>query len=521
VTTSATRGTGFGGTRTSDEAIIEVESSPPKTVDAALAERRNGHARRAQDTYWSDSKIADAEGTPVVQRRERIYRRCLACSDVLCAALAMVISIEILGDGQDHIRLETLLALPIVVLASKLVGLYDRDELLLRKTTLEEAPAIFQLATVYTMTVWLLQPLFVAGSLGQKQVFGLWMMLFVCSLLGRASARAIARRVVDEERCVVIGEVAIAEQLKAKLKADPKVSARVVGVLGFGGMSSANGAGLESSSKSLLRDTLHDLKAERALVSPSSLDSVGAVDLIRVIKSLGVRVSVFPGTAEIVGSSVEPDEIHGLTVLGVRRFGLTKSSQLVKRGFDLLGSAALLIVTAPILGLFAATIKLDSRGPVFFSQTRVGRRGNRFKMVKFRTMDDGADAKKSELQELNEADGLFKIAEDPRITRVGRFLRSTSLDELPQLWNVLRGEMSLVGPRPLVIDDDQRVEGWYRHRLELTPGMTGHWQILGSSRIPLHEMVEIDYLYVANWSIWTDIKILIRTLPHVIARNGQ
>jgi lipopolysaccharide/colanic/teichoic acid biosynthesis glycosyltransferase len=231
-------------------------------------------------------------------------------------------------------------------------------------------------------------------------------------------------------------------------------------------------------------------------------------------------VSVYPGTAEIVGSSVEPDEIAGLTVLGVRRFGMTRSSQMVKRGFDLIGSALLMLVAFPLFIVFCVAIKLDSQGPLFFTQTRVGRDGKRFKIFKFRTMEDGADARKADLWELNEADGLFKIAHDPRVTRVGGFLRHTSLDELPQLLNVLKGEMSLVGPRPLVIDDDDRVGGWYRHRLDLTPGMTGHWQILGSSRIPLHEMVEIDYLYVTNWSVWTDLKILIRTVPHVLARNG-
>ena len=171
-----------------------------------------------------------------------------------------------------------------------------------------------------------------------------------------------------------------------------------------------------------------------------------------------------------------------------------------------------------MLGL---AIKMDSRGPVFFRQERIGRHGNRFRMVKFRTMEHDAELRKAELLHLNEADGLFKIAEDPRMSRVGRFLRRTSLDELPQLWNVLRGEMSLVGPRPLIDDDDCRVEGWHRHRLQLTPGMTGHWQILGSSRIPMHEMVEIDYLYIVNWSLWGDVKTLLRTVPHVLARGGM
>jgi lipopolysaccharide/colanic/teichoic acid biosynthesis glycosyltransferase len=166
-------------------------------------------------------------------------------------------------------------------------------------------------------------------------------------------------------------------------------------------------------------------------------------------------------------------------------------------------------------------IKLDSRGPVFFRQLRVGRHGQRFHMLKFRTMVPDAESMKDSLRDRNEAkEGLFKIALDPRVTRVGRLLRKSALDELPQLLNVFRGEMSLVGPRPLVIEEDLRIEGWHRRRLELTPGMTGPWQILGPARVPLREMVAIDYLYVANWSLWSDIKILLRTVPHVLGRHG-
>ena len=143
-------------------------------------------------------------------------------------------------------------------------------------------------------------------------------------------------------------------------------------------------------------------------------------------------------------------------------------------------------------------------------------------MLKFRSMVADAERIKDELREHNEADGgLFKITDDPRITRVGRFLRKTSLDELPQLLNVVRGDMSLVGPRPLVPDEDALIEGWQRRRLAVRPGMTGLWQIFGSSRIPMHEMVKIDYLYGANWSIWLDLKILLRTVPYVIRRRGM
>ena len=135
-------------------------------------------------------------------------------------------------------------------------------------------------------------------------------------------------------------------------------------------------------------------------------------------------------------------------------------------------------------------------------------------------MYDRADELKDQLRDRNEAEGLFKIADDPRITRVGKLLRRSSLDELPQLLNVLSGRMSLVGPRPLVPEEDREIHGWHRRRLELTPGMTGPWQVLGSARIPLREMVTIDYLYGANWSLWLDVKILVRTLGHVLHRRG-
>src|SRR5213075_305877 len=142
-----------------------------------------------------------------------------------------------------------------------------------------------------------------------------------------------------------------------------------------------------------------------------------------------------------------------------------------------------------------------SRGPVLFRQTRVGRDGHTFEMLKYRTMQDGADARKAELRSRNEADGLFKIADDPRITRVGRLLRRTSLDELPQLFNVLRGQMSLVGPRPLVLEEDRHVRDWARQRLDLKPGITGPWQVLGREDIPFAEMVKLDYHYVTGWSL--------------------
>jgi lipopolysaccharide/colanic/teichoic acid biosynthesis glycosyltransferase len=223
----------------------------------------------------------------------------------------------------------------------------------------------------------------------------------------------------------------------------------------------------------------------------------------------------------VVGSSVVFDDLHGVTLMGVRRFDLKRSSALLKRAFDLLGASLGLLTVSPLMAAIAIAIQLDSKGPVLFKQLRVGRDGRRFGLLKFRTMVPNAEELKHTLTDLNEAqEGLFKIVEDPRVTRVGRLLRKTALDELPQLFNVLRGEMSLVGPRPLIVDEDRKIEGWSRRRLALHPGITGHWQILGPASVSLREMVAIDYLYVANWSLWTDVKILLRTVPHVLCRRG-
>ena len=270
----------------------------------------------------------------------------------------------------------------------------------------------------------------------------------------------------------------------------------------------------------LLRRVVRDLGVHRIIIAPSTTDTTGVVNLIRTAKAVGVRVSVLPRMFEVVGSAVEFDDVDGMTMLGVRRFGLSRSSRLLKRAFDIVLTGAGLIVIGPLLAMIAVAIRLESRGPVFFRQVRVGRDGEHFRIFKFRSMVADAEAQKDSLRALNEAgDGLFKLTRDPRVTRVGSFLRRTSLDELPQLLNVMRGEMSLVGPRPLVVDEDAQVIGLDRSRLHLTPGMTGPWQILGS-RVPMQEMVGLDYLYVANWSLWLDLKVMLRTVRHV-ARRGN
>jgi exopolysaccharide biosynthesis polyprenyl glycosylphosphotransferase len=261
--------------------------------------------------------------------------------------------------------------------------------------------------------------------------------------------------------------------------------------------------------------------AHRVVVGPHQLSPQVTFDLVQGVRAAGAKVSLLPDMLEVTGSSVAFDDIYGTTILGVRSVELGRSSRLLKRGLDAAGASILTVLLAPLMALVALAIKLGSRGPVFFRQTRVGRDGELFRIFKFRTMCEGAERMKDELRALNEAGDLFKMAADPRITPVGRLLRHTSLDELPQLFNVLAGQMSLVGPRPLVVDEDTKITGLHRGRLRLTPGMTGAWQILGSSRVPMEEMVKLDHLYVSSWSLWSDVQILLRTIPYVLSRRGQ
>jgi lipopolysaccharide/colanic/teichoic acid biosynthesis glycosyltransferase len=276
-----------------------------------------------------------------------------------------------------------------------------------------------------------------------------------------------------------------------------------------------------SSDHQKLRDIAERDQVHRIIVDTDASSPAAILGIVRAANATGLQVSLLPSMLAAVGGSVVFDDVGGLVLMGVPRFGLSRSSQMLKRTFDLVGATIALVIAAPVMALIAVAVRLDSHGPALFRQTRVGRDGAPFRMLKFRSMVDGAEALKETLRAHNEADGLFKIEADPRITRVGGLLRRTGLDELPQLFNVMAGDMSLVGPRPLVLDEDRRVTGFDRHRLHLTPGITGRWQTLGAARIPLEEMVKIDYLYIANWSPWADFKIMVETVGYLARRRGQ
>jgi exopolysaccharide biosynthesis polyprenyl glycosylphosphotransferase len=262
---------------------------------------------------------------------------------------------------------------------------------------------------------------------------------------------------------------------------------------------------------------------DRVIIAFSRASHEQLLESIRACRDAGVTVDVVPRLFEFLDGVRALDQVGGLPLLSIGAPMLTPASIAAKRILDAVGSLALIILFSPLMIAVAVAIKLESRGPVFFRQPRAGRGNSSFNLIKFRSMYADAERRKTEVSELNEADDgvMFKIREDPRVTRVGRFIRRFSLDELPQLFNVLKGEMSLVGPRPLIFPETAALDkDWHLRRLELRPGLTGPWQVYGRSQSPFQEMVRFDYQYVAGWSLARDIEILLATLPAVVSGRG-
>jgi exopolysaccharide biosynthesis polyprenyl glycosylphosphotransferase len=447
------------------------------------------------------------------RRREALTRTALLAADVVGVVIALVV--VSLWSGASFTWWLAVLT-PCYVLLTKMAGLYDRDQFVLHKTTLDETPALVAVSAIFVLTVEAVQGL---QFTGRSHPLLLWGTLVLALVALRSFARFVVVRRTSPERVLVVGDADAALLVRRKLAADDSLAATIVGRVSVRPDTGAPPDRLLGSVDDLIA-VLEEHRVERVIVAPTQEGGEDVVDIIRLATACGVRVAVLPRLLEVMGTSVVFDDLGGHVMLGMRGFGLSPSSRVLKRSFDLVVATGVAIVLAPLLLAIALAVKLSSPGPVLFRQTRVGRNGDDFKLLKFRTMCSDAEQRKHELRQLNQAAPMFKIADDPRTTRIGRLLRRRSLDELPQLWNVIRGDMSLVGPRPLIAEEDQLFSGWQRRRYHVAPGMTGPWQILGSSRVPMSEMVTIDYLYCANWSLWLDAKVLARTLPYVLSRRS-
>ena len=356
--------------------VEQLEAQARRRRFVGLAVPRPRALRRAQ---------AITEGTPThdVYVREGLYRRALAMSDAVAAGLVLWLVIGVRAGG--GLNLWIFAAMPLMVVVNKVAGLYERDEIVLKKTTLDEAPALIQITGLFSLLVWLGHADFFGAVPTPNQVLLLWGGTFAALLLGRALARAVVARVARPERCFLIGDQAALIVLRRKLEA-ARVNAEVVGDLVLSPSTQPD--------PERFRELIATHDVHRVVVAPVTTDALDTLDLIRLAKSVGVRVSVLPRLFEVVGSSVEFDHLDGLTMLGVRRFGLTRSSRVLKRGFDLAGASVGLLAVAPILLVIALAVRLDSRGPIFFRQTRVGMGGRRFHIFKFRSMVPDAEARR-------------------------------------------------------------------------------------------------------------------------------
>ncbi len=402
------------------------------------------------------------------------------------------------------------------------IGLYRSEQLASWASTVSDLPRGFVALMLMTWPTFAVAEL--AGFSAPAGVaFSTIFALFAFAGLTRTLVRARLHRIEElRQRTLILGSGLVAGQLVEKILNNPQFGLIPVGIV--------DDEVHEVGTPDLpwlgrFADLIKIIEMQgidRVIIAFSRVNHEQLLGAIRASRDAHVGVDVVPRLFEFLDGVRSLDQIGGLPLLSIGAPALSSASLAAKRLLDVVGSAFLIFLLAPLMAATALAIKLESRGPVFFRQPRAGRGNKGFRLIKFRSMYIDAEQRKRELDNLNEADDgvMFKIRQDPRVTRVGRFIRRFSIDELPQLFNVLRGDMSLVGPRPLIFRETAALEEWHLRRLELRPGITGPWQVYGRSQSPFQEMVRFDYQYVAGWSLARDVEILLATVPAVISGRG-
>jgi exopolysaccharide biosynthesis polyprenyl glycosylphosphotransferase len=478
-------------------------------------------ARSAQ----GDSMGIRLSSSSRARRRGIVLGHRLWAADVLASLCAALVAVLALDPGLTVLQSFGFAAFVAALwsLAAFSLGLYRGEQLASWASALAEVPDFLVGLVLVSWPLlgfsWLL-------DLEHREI----LTVFTVVLIGvfDTTARTVVRARVHQaedlrQRTLVLGSGQVAGQLIGKLKNNNQYGLAPVGVVDdemhdLGGEETLPWLGGFGDLSAILAAK----KIDRVIIAFSRASHTQLLEAIRTCRDAGVAIDVVPRLFEFLNGARALDQVGGLPLLSLGPAHLTRTAMLSKRILDVLGSAIVLLLLSPVLLATAIAIRIDSRGPIFFHQERAGRNNEPFKLLKFRSMYVDADARKAELDAANEAnDGvMFKIRDDPRVTRVGKFLRRTSADELPQLFNVLIGQMSLVGPRPLIFREAEALEDWHLRRIELRPGLTGPWQIYGRSQSPFQEMVRFDYQYVAGWSLARDVEILFVTLPAVLSGRG-
>ncbi len=325
------------------------------------------------------------------------------------------------------------------------------------------------------------------------------------------------------DRVLIIGAGEVGRTVMRNLIAQPDLGYRVIGFLDDNPAKSDTDIGPIKAFGPVedLPQVIRENAIDQVIITLPWQYHRKIIRLVSEAEQTGVRARVVPDLFQLSLGGVDVEAINGIPLISIKQSALTGFNQTIKRTVDLLIAGLGIALLTPVWLTAAIAIKLDSRGPVFFRQERVGRGGKRFMVYKFRSMYVDAEAQLEKLRAQNEAAGpLFKMRDDPRRTRVGRFIRKTSIDELPQLINVMRGEMSIVGPRPGLQSEVDQYQDWHRKRLEVQPGITGLWQVSGRSDLTFDEMVMLDIYYAENWTLGLDLRIILRTVPQVIFAEG-
>jgi exopolysaccharide biosynthesis polyprenyl glycosylphosphotransferase len=467
--------------------------------------------------------------TAATRDRGWLTRRFLAVADVIALTSAFLVAAVLVHTPPNEVLPEVAffaVTTPLWVVLARLFDLYDRDENHVDHSTIDDIGGIFNLVTLGTWLTTIF--LFVSNLLQEGRIVRLiwfWAFGLVFVILARGIARSIARkRLAFVQNTIIVGAGDVGQQLARKLLRHPEYGINVVGFVDSEPKLRADDLGhlVLLGGPDDISQLVPLLYVQRVIIAFSNEGHEEELTVIRNLRDLNVQVDIVPRLFDLTGANVRMHAAEGLPLVGLSRMRLSRSSQALKRALDLIVSSILVLILSPLFVAIALWIKLSSHGPVFFRQTRMGQKGKLFRVVKFRTMVVDADQRKHEFEHLNKhlrpgGDArMFKIDNDPRVTRPGRVLRRYFLDELPQLFNVLRGEMSLIGPRPLIENEARYALDWSWRRLDLKPGMTGLWQVLGRSDISFAEMVKLDYIYVTTWSLGTDIRLLLQTVPLVI-----
>jgi exopolysaccharide biosynthesis polyprenyl glycosylphosphotransferase len=461
-----------------------------ETVAGAAGERAESRADRRLIAHYSS---------------DALLHRMLAAADTLTIAAAAVI-VGLWGSGADDGFLLVLSA-PIWIVVGKLVGLYDRDHRTLRHLTVEELPWIFVWALGGTAILTFLLAPFPTLDLTSDDRLFVWGSVLVLGFVFRGTARVVWRRITLPERILIVGDGPLADAVARKLELFPDIHATIAGSI---------------PSCNVLPERLSELEGvDRVVVACTELNENLLETLLPVCRLRGVKLTVVPPTRGIFGTATHLGHVADLPLLDYNTWYVSPSTLALKRIFDVVLSTVGLVLSAPLFLLIALAVFLDDGRPVLFRQLRAGENGRAFRIFKFRTMVRDAEAMLSQLVALDElSEPIFKLKADPRVTRIGRFLRRTSLDELPQLINVLRGEMSIVGPRPEVVDLVERYAPEHEVRLRVKPGITGPWQVYGRSELTFEEMISVEREYVENLSLGRDLRIVLMTIPAVFGRRG-